>query len=437
MQGKINKNFAAENTMGKPKLVDQALKFHHNYYGEDVYGVIVKDFDYYPKLTSIFIERKRKKIYSNLDIEPIASTVVHAGSQPVMVKSGRGTRLMFKDGSGAFRVHLGNNEVVHIIRFILNSKVRMEYVVGSQKSISMLHSLCELGTSKLNHSLPKRGIWKTDATSRDGIFYYGKARKQEIEDAKRFSSHPKFHELERDFNQFFEDIDYYTRYGQAGMRKILFTGPPGTGKTTIIKALAAKYQDKYSFIYADVFFKDVCIAASKKKQPTIIIAEEVDELYRAHAGLLSFLDGADSPRNTAGTYIIFSTNYPKKIDPRIRKRPGRIDRVISVGAFRTKDAAACAKMYLPDDVSLDHKELGKALDRTTPAEIKEIINIAMGMIRGTQRELSIEVISNARNFLKGSLDLSVMEAEEDIDDREEDFRRNGPLPDYDSYICDQ
>ena len=112
--------------------------------------------------------------------------------------------------------------------------------------------------------------------------------------------------------------------------------------------------------------------------------------------------------------MIFSTNYPKRIDPRIRKRPGRIDRIISVGAFRTKAAAACAKMYLPEDVEIDLKELGAVLDRTTPAEIKEIINIAIGMIRGTKNELSVDVIKNARAFLKGTLDLSVQEADEDI-----------------------
>ncbi len=139
------------------------------------------------------------------------------------------------------------------------------------------------------------------------------------------------------------------------------------------------------FVYADDYFKDVCYAAAQKKIPVIIIAEEVDELYRADAGTLSFLDGADTPRNVAGTYVIFSTNYPKRIDPRIRKRPGRIDRIISVGAFRTKAAAACAKMYLPEDVEIDLKELGAVLDRTTPAEIKEIINIAIGMIRGTKK----------------------------------------------------
>ncbi len=93
--------------MGKLTLVEQALRLHKEYYGEDNFGTVVKDCDYYPKVAEIFINRKNRKIYSNLDIEPVASTVVHTGSSPVMAKAGRIKKLMFKDGSGAYRIHLG------------------------------------------------------------------------------------------------------------------------------------------------------------------------------------------------------------------------------------------------------------------------------------------------------------------------------------------
>ncbi|HFO4356239.1 TPA: ATP-binding protein, partial [Escherichia coli] len=99
--------------MGKLTLVEQALRLHKEYYGDECFGTIVKNYDYYPKVAEIFINRKNKNTYSNLDIEPVASSgVVHTGSNPVMVKVGRTKKLMFKDGSGAFRIHLGKNEVV-------------------------------------------------------------------------------------------------------------------------------------------------------------------------------------------------------------------------------------------------------------------------------------------------------------------------------------
>nr|QRC55191.1 hypothetical protein JL596_00250 [Escherichia coli] len=288
--------------MGKLTLVEQALRLHKEYYGEDNFGTVVKDCDYYPKVAEIFINRKNRKIYSNLDIEPVASTVVHTGSSPVMAKAGRIKKLMFKDGSGAYRIHLGQNEVVHIIRFILNSKVRMEYAVGTTKSMSMLHNLCEAGRAKLNRSLPRKGIWKIGCY--DGVYYHGKARKEEIENALRFSVHQSLMSWRMTLISSFR-ILISTPVMVSQECEKCFYWSSGHRKTTIAKALGAKYQDKYVFVYADDYFKDVCYAAAQKKIPVIIIAEEVDELYRADAGTLSFLDGADTPRNLAGTYVIF------------------------------------------------------------------------------------------------------------------------------------
>ena len=108
--------------MGKLTLVEQALRLHKEYYGEDNFGTVVKDCDYYPKVAEIFINRKNRKIYSNLDIEPVASTVVHTGSSPVMAKAGRIKKLMFKDGSGAYRIHLGQIKLFILFALFLTLK---------------------------------------------------------------------------------------------------------------------------------------------------------------------------------------------------------------------------------------------------------------------------------------------------------------------------
>ncbi|VCZ14007.1 hypothetical protein BANRA_05060 [Escherichia coli] len=39
--------------MGKLTLVEQALRLHKEYYGEDNFGTVVKDCDYYPKVAEI------------------------------------------------------------------------------------------------------------------------------------------------------------------------------------------------------------------------------------------------------------------------------------------------------------------------------------------------------------------------------------------------
>ncbi|KVV07386.1 AAA family ATPase [Burkholderia ubonensis] len=409
----------------------QAINFHKELYPED-YGVIVKDEHYYPRLAALLLDRRKKKIHSYLDIEPISSSLMVSSSHPVVVKTKAGNRLMFGDASGAFRIRLSKDQVIHILRSRLNSKVAIEYAIGTKAGMLELHNLVNAGMRKFRRVLPKTGVW--DIREFDKQVYYTKVDNAVLKEAERFAVHPQFAEIEADFTQFFDEIDLYTRYGQSGMRKVLMAGPPGTGKTTIAQALAAKYSGRVACIQADGHtFVAACIEAAKYKRPTVIIAEEVDHFYHANADVLSFLDGMRTPKNPAGTYVMFSTNYPKRIDERILKRPGRIDKIVPVGAFRTKAAARCAKMYLPEGVSIDDKTLGSLLDRTTPAEIKEIIIIALGITRVRKSAFDAEAIRLARHHLTGVMKDTIAICAEDMGVRDDDHRRLGAEPDYSSY----
>jgi SpoVK/Ycf46/Vps4 family AAA+-type ATPase len=166
-----------------------------------------------------------------------------------------------------------------------------------------------------------------------------------------------------------------------------------------------------------------CAKAAAQARPCIVMVEEMDMLVRPTSAALGFLDGTDTPRNAAGTYLIATTNYPRRIDKRILKRPGRIDRVISVGALRSRAAAAVALSLLPEDINLPAADLGKAFDRTTPAEIREIIATAIRLCAPEPGRpalpLGIETIGRARASLKRMIATAEQLADETPEERED------------------
>jgi transitional endoplasmic reticulum ATPase len=142
--------------------------------------------------------------------------------------------------------------------------------------------------------------------------------------------------------------DLFDRLGIAPPRGVLFSGPPGSGKTLLARAVAAQTQAGFFHVMgpelvskhygeSEAALRRVFDAASQEA-PSIIFIDEIDAIAprrddmsadkqverRMVAQLLTLLDGL-APRGQV--VVLAATNMPDALDPALR-RPGRLDREI-------------------------------------------------------------------------------------------------------------
>ncbi|MEM8799265.1 MAG: AAA family ATPase [Pseudomonadota bacterium] len=146
--------------------------------------------------------------------------------------------------------------------------------------------------------------------------------------------------------------DLFQHLGIAPPRGVLMSGPPGSGKTLIARALAAETNVAFFDIagpeIADKHFGESearlreVFEAARAHAPAILFIDEIESIaprretlsgdrqaeMRLVAQLLTLMDGLDERGDVV---ILAATNLPDLIDPALR-RPGRFDREIVLSA---------------------------------------------------------------------------------------------------------
>jgi len=223
--------------------------------------------------------------------------------------------------------------------------------------------------------------------------------------------------------------DTFARLGVSPPRGVLLYGPPGCGKTYLVKAIAGTGKaNVLSVKGAELLSKWVgdsekavreLFRRAREAAPTLVFLDEVDALApergqgtdggttdRVVAALLTELDGVEDLRNVV---VIGATNRPDLIDSALL-RPGRLERLVYVpppdGEARTAILKASSRS-VPLDDTVDLAALAADLDGFSAADCSALIReSALAAMRESLEATTVTAahVATARKRVRASLD---------------------------------
>lgn len=204
----------------------------------------------------------------------------------------------------------------------------------------------------------------------------------------------------KQIEEFWGREDFFQELGLVYKRGVLFYGPAGCGKTSIIRMLANEIIKRDGIVLSitdidndqDILLK---LREVEPDRPIMCIFEDIEKLLEnkeTESDTLSFLDGEKQIGNVIN---VATTNKPDALEDRIMKRPGRFDLVIGLNP----PVPEARRAYL--------ERLFK--NHATPEEMNKMIEETSGLGMAHLRELAVAMLAFRHTFddtvrrLKGNI----------------------------------
>lgn len=219
--------------------------------------------------------------------------------------------------------------------------------------------------------------------------------------------------LTQNFDEFFASKDLYSKYKIPWKRGVILYGPPGNGKTMVLKAMVNRLRVACIYVrtlemshWSEQNSIAMVFARAREMAPCMVVMEDLDSMITSE-NLSYLLNELDGFRPLEGVLTVATTNHLDRIDTALTERPSRFDRKIRFALPDQPERTSLISSFTaeweePLRLTPDQAiEIGAATEGFSMASLKELCISSLGawmrdQVPGSMAEKMVQVIEILR-----------------------------------------